>query len=307
MNPATPQPSDPSTLNVKSSALNVPPSAVPADAWSHLRRHTAARIALGRTGGSLPTSALLSFAHDHALARDAVHAPFDSAALAAALQSLDSSPILQLTSAAPDRATYLQRPDLGRRLSDSSVTRLSTLSAQLPPPDVVVIVSDGLSALAVERQAPPLLAALLPLLRAAGLALAPLCIVRHARVALQDELGGLLRARLALMLLGERPGLGTPDSLGAYFTFDPRPGRTDAERNCLSNIRPAGLPPATAAEKLATLITTALRLGLTGTALKDDSTPTAAALSRAPGSAPDALPAAGPAEPRAHSPYSSET
>ena len=153
----------------------------------------------------------------------------------------------------------------------------------------------------------PLLAALLPRLRAAGLALAPLCIVRHARVALQDEVGSLLRARLSLMLLGERPGLGTPDSLGAYFTFDPRPGRTDAERNCLSNIRPAGLPPAAAAEKLATLITTALRLGLTGTALKDDQPPPAAALSRAPGSALDALPAAGPGEPRAHRPYSSET
>jgi ethanolamine ammonia-lyase small subunit len=271
VNSAAPNSSDPSTLNVKSSALNVPASPVPADAWSHLRRHTAARIALGRTGGSLPTSALLAFAHDHALARDAVHAPFDSAALAAALQSLDSAPILQLTSAAPDRATYLQRPDLGRRLSPASIAQLSTLNTQLPDHVLVVIISDGLSALAAERQAPPLLAALLPRLRAAGLTLAPLCIVRHARVALQDELGGLLRARLSLMLLGERPGLGTPDSLGAYFTFAPRPGRTDAERNCISNIRPAGLPPAAAAEKLVALMTAALRLGLTGTVLKVDS------------------------------------
>ncbi len=270
MNSAAPSSSDPSTLNVKSSALNVPASAVPADAWSHLRRHTAARIALGRTGGSLPTSALLAFAHDHALARDAVHAPFDSAALTASLQPLDAAPLLQLASAAHDRATYLQRPDLGRRLSPASIAQLSTLNTQLPEPDLVVIISDGLSALAAEFQAPPLLAALLPRLRAAGLTVAPLCIVRHARVALQDELGGLLRARVSLMLLGERPGLGTPDSLGAYFTFAPRPGRTDAERNCLSNIRPAGLPPAAAAEKLATLITAALRLGLTGTALKDD-------------------------------------
>lgn len=271
MSSASPYPTDPSTLNVKGSALNVPASPGPADAWSHLRRHTAARIALGRTGGSLPTAALLAFAHDHALARDAVHAPFDSAALAAALQPLDPAPLLQLTSAAPDRATYLQRPDLGRRLSPESVSQLSALSSQLPPHDIVVLISDGLSALAAELQAPPLLAALLPRLRAAGLTVAPLCIVRHARVALQDELGGLLRARVSLMLLGERPGLGTPDSLGAYFTFAPRPGRTDAERNCLSNIRPAGLPPAAAAEKLATLITTALRIGLTGTALKDDS------------------------------------
>jgi ethanolamine ammonia-lyase small subunit len=275
---STPSPSDPSTLNVKSSALNVPASAVPADAWSHLRRHTAARIALGRTGGSLPTSAVLAFAHDHALARDAVHALFDPAALATALQPLDPAPILQLTSAAPDRPTYLQRPDLGRRLSSASFSQLSTLNSQLHDHDLVVIVSDGLSALAAERQAPPLLAALLPRLRAAGLTLAPLCIVRHARVALQDELGALLRARLSLMLLGERPGLGTPDSLGAYFTFAPRPGRTDADRNCLSNIRPAGLPPAAAAEKLATLITAALRLGLTGTALKDESPPAPVAL-----------------------------
>ena len=267
---AAPKLSDPYMLNVENSALCVPASAAQADAWAHLRRHTVARIALGRTGGSLPTSALLSFAHDHALARDAVHAPFDSSALAASLQPLDPAPILQLTSAAPDRATYLQRPDLGRRLSSTSASQLSTLNSQLPPHDVVVLISDGLSALAAISQAPPLLAALLPRLRAAGLTLAPLCIVRHARVALQDELGPLLHARLALMLIGERPGLGTPDSLGAYFTFDPHPGRTDADRNCISNIRPAGLPPVAAAEKLATLITTALRLRLTGTALKDD-------------------------------------
>ena len=162
-------------------------------------------------------------------------------------------------------------PDLGRRLSSASSSQLLTLNSQHHDHDLVVIVSDGLSALAASLQAPPLLAALLPRLRAAGLTLAPLCLVRHARVALQDELGSLLRARLSLMLLGERPGLGTPDSLGAYFTFAPRPGRTDADRNCLSNIRPAGLTPAAAAEKLAALISTALRLGLTGTALKDES------------------------------------
>ncbi len=133
-----------------------------------------------------------------------------------------------------------------------------------------MIISDGLSALAATSQTPPLLAALLPRLRASGFSLAPLCIVQNARVALQDELGPPLQARLALMLIGERPGLGTPDSLGAYFTFDPHPGRTDADRNCISNIRPAGLPPAAAAEKLATLIATALRLQLTGTSLKDD-------------------------------------
>ena len=240
------------------------------DPWVHLRSHTSARIALGRTGGSQLTSALLAFAQDHALARDAVHAPFDDAALAAVLQPLDSARVLRLESAAPDRATFLRRPDLGRRLSAASVALLPVQSLHAPPLDLVVTVSDGLSALAAERQAPRLLQALWPRLRAAGLALAPLCIVRQARVALHDEIGWHFRARLSLMLLGERPGLGTPDSLGAYFTFGPRPGRTDAERNCLSNIRPGGLPPEAAAEKLAALMLASLRLGLSGTALKDD-------------------------------------
>lgn len=235
------------------------------DAWSPLRRYTAARIALGRSGGSLPTREVLAFAHDHALARDAVHAPFDAEALAAALRPLHAD-VLTLTSAAPDRATYLQRPDLGRRLSAESAAQLSPV-----PADLVILVSDGLSALAAQRQAPPLLAALLPKLRAAHWQLGPLCVVRHARVALQDEVGGLLHARLTLMLLGERPGLGTADSLGAYLTFDPHPGRTDAERNCVSNIRPGGLAPAAAAEKLFALLTAAHRLQLSGTGLKEDS------------------------------------
>jgi ethanolamine ammonia-lyase small subunit len=235
-----------------------------ADSWSPLRRFTAARIGLGRSGGSLPTREVLAFAHDHALARDAVHAPFDAEALATELRPLHS-PLLVLASAAADRATYLQRPDLGRRLSAESAAQLSAA-----PADLVILVSDGLSALAAQRQAAPLLAALLPKLRAAHWQLGPLCVVRHARVALQDEVGGLLRARLTLMLLGERPGLGTPDSLGAYLTFGPHPGRTDAERNCVSNIRPGGLPPAAAAEKLFSLLTAARHLQLSGTSLKEE-------------------------------------
>ncbi|MCX6955849.1 MAG: ethanolamine ammonia-lyase subunit EutC [Verrucomicrobia bacterium] len=237
------------------------------DAWAHLRRHTAARIALGRTGGSVPTGAQLAFALDHALARDAVHAPFDAGALADTLSSLHPDPLV-LHSAAPDRATYLQRPDLGRRLSDESAARISALTLALPP-DLVVLVSDGLSALAAQRQAAPLLGALLPHLRAAGFVLAPLCVVHHARVALMDEVGALLRARLALMLLGERPGLGTPDSLGAYLVFGPAASRTNADRNCVSNIRPAGLAPELAAEKLFALLTAASTLKLSGIALKE--------------------------------------
>lgn len=241
-----------------------------ADPWTQLRRFTSARIAPGRAGGSATTRAQLAFALDHALARDAVHAPFDAADLAAQLHSA-ALPALALTSAAPDRATFLQRPDLGRRLSAESVAQLSALAARLPPPpDLVVLVSDGLSALAVQRQAAPLLAALVPRLRDAGFSLAPLLVVRHARVALIDEVAPLLRARLALILLGERPGLGTPDSLGAYFGFEPQPGRTDADRNCISNIRPGGLAPVDAAALLAGQLTAARDRRLSGVRLKFD-------------------------------------
>jgi ethanolamine ammonia-lyase small subunit len=253
-------------LNVERSTLNV--ERFSGDPWAHFRRHTAARIALGRTGGSLPTREVLAFAHDHALARDAVHTPFDAEALAVELRPLHA-PVLVLTSAAPDRPTYLRRPDLGRQLSADSASLLPAPSS-LFPPDLVVIVSDGLSALAAQHQAPPLLAALLPLLRAAGFQPGPLCVVRHARVALQDEIGSRLHAKQTLMLLGERPGLGTPDSLGAYLTFDPRPGRTDAERNCISNIRPAGLPPTAAAEKIADLLIASRRRQLSGVGLKEE-------------------------------------
>jgi ethanolamine ammonia-lyase small subunit len=240
----------------------------PQDPWHGLRRHTAARIALGRSGGSLPTREVLAFAHDHALARDAVQANFDAEALATELRKIHPQ-VLLLSSAAPDRTTYLLRPDLGRRLSAASGSLLTAL-VPLPPPGLVVLVSDGLSALAAQNQAPPLLAALIPLLGEAGFTLGPLCVVRHARVALQDMVGALLQARQSLMLLGERPGLGTPDSLSAYMTYDPRLGRTDAERNCVSNIRPGGLPPAAAAGRILSLLVNSRRLQLSGTGLKEE-------------------------------------
>lgn len=243
---------------------------IPSDPWMRLRRFTSARIALGRTGGSLLTPAVLGFAHDHALARDAVHAPFDPDTLAIELRPLHPD-VLVLASAATDRSTYLRRPGLGRRLSDESRAQLA--ASPRVPCDLVLLISDGLSALAAQRQTSPLLAALLPRLREAGFKIGPLCIVRHARVALQDAVGSVLQARQSLMLLGERPGLGTPDSLGAYLTYGPRPGRTDADRNCVSNIRPDGLPPARAAEKIATLLIASRRLQLSGIPLKDDSTP----------------------------------
>ncbi|MEJ1973653.1 MAG: ethanolamine ammonia-lyase subunit EutC [Lacunisphaera sp.] len=234
------------------STENSAPAALQNDPWVRLRRHTSARLALGRSGGSLPTGAVLAFAHDHALARDAVHAPFDAEALARKLAPF-AGPVAILISAAPDRATYLRHPELGRRLSAESASQLSALGSQ-PHHDLVVVVSDGLSALAAERQAPPLLAALLPQLQAAGFARIDVVIARLGRVALQDEIGARLGARQSLMLLGERPGLGTPDSLGAYLTYEPRPGRTDAERNCVSNIHGAGLSAEAAAERIATLL-----------------------------------------------------
>ncbi len=238
------------------------------DTWSQLKAFTAARIALGRAGGSLPTRERLDFQLALARARDAVHAPFDPADLAAQLAGLTSE-VLILTSNAPDRATYLQRPDLGRGLSRPSLLALEAIQAK-GPYDLAIILSDGLSPLATQRQAPPLLAVLLPKLLASGWRVAPLVILANARVAVQDEIGGLLKSRLSLMLLGERPGLGSPDSLGAYFTFQPGPAKTDADRNCVSNIRPEGLAPAAAAEKLFHLLTQSRQRQLSGVLLKDD-------------------------------------
>jgi ethanolamine ammonia-lyase small subunit len=240
-----------------------------ADPWAELRRLTPARIALGRAGGSLPTAELLSFAAAHAAARDAVWSELDLDALDRDLAAAGLGPALRLASAAPDRATYLQRPDLGRRLYPPSAARVA---AAAPPGgcDLAVLVGDGLSALAAQRHAPRLLAHLAPALRARGLTVGPLCAVRQARVAIEDPVGAALGARAALVLLGERPGLGCPDSLGAYLVFGPRPGRSDAERNCVSNVRTEGLAPAPAAELLEYLLAEALRRRLSGVELKDE-------------------------------------
>jgi ethanolamine ammonia-lyase small subunit len=240
----------------------------PPDAWASLRGLTSARIALGRAGASLPTAQVLAFALDHARARDAVHLDFDAEGLAARLATLGLASIA-VESAAPDRPTYLRRPDLGRRLSDASWARLG--AAGSGSADIAIIVADGLSAAAVHGQAAPLIAALQPHIAAAGWRLADVVLARQGRVALGDQIGERLGARLTLMLIGERPGLSSPDSLGAYLTLGPRVGLTDAARNCVSNIRPAGLGYDEAAFRIAWLIREGLRLGLTGVALKDDS------------------------------------
>jgi ethanolamine ammonia-lyase small subunit len=242
--------------------------AVP-DPWQALRALTPARIALGRAGQSLPTRAHLEFQLAHARARDAVHEALDVARLREALAAAGLE-TAEARSAAPDRDTYLQRPDLGRRLDPTSRAVLHD-SAAPGGVDAAVVVADGLSARAAQAHAPPLLAALVPRLRQAGWRLAPAVVALQARVALGDEVGALFNARLVLVLLGERPGLSAPDSLGAYLTWDPRPGRTDAERNCVSNIRPEGLVPALAAGRLHHLMLEAARRRLSGVALKDDS------------------------------------
>ena len=246
-----------------------------ADPWVELRRHTPARIALGRAGTSLPTAELLRFAAAHAQARDAVQLPLDVpaltgdllAALLAASQPT-GGPVMAVRSRAPDRAAYLRRPDWGRRLDSASAEALAGCAQG--PVDLAVVVADGLSAVAAQRHAAPFLKALTDTL-AGSLRLAPLVIASQARVALGDEIGALLQARLVLVLLGERPGLSSPDSLGAYLTHAPHIGCSDAQRNCVSNIRPEGLAPEAAAQRMAWLLREALRRRLTGIALKDDS------------------------------------
>ncbi len=241
--------------------------------WTALREHTPARIALGRVGASQPTDALLTFSLAHARARDAVHEPLQVADLVASL-SAEGFDAVTVHSRAADRPTYLRRPDLGRRLDETSVARLDALqgvgeTAGTPGPDLVFVVADGLSSLAVTRHAVALLAAVRPLLGA--LAIAPVIVAEQSRVALGDEVGERLAAGMVAVLIGERPGLSSPDSLGVYLTWAPRVGRSDAERNCVSNIRPEGLDYASAAARLAWLVDGARRLQLTGVALKDDS------------------------------------
>jgi ethanolamine ammonia-lyase small subunit len=223
------------------------------DLAARLRALTPARVGLGRTGVSLETRDRLDFERCHALARDAVHARFESAALAAELSKLTGGETLPLHSAASDRTTYLQRPDLGRILDEPSRKALGR-AARAGGCELALVVADGLSALAVARHAAPLLAELLPQLN--SWKLAPSCLVEQGRVAIGDEIGAALGAEIAVVLIGERPGL------------NPRPGRTDAERNCISNIRPEGLPYAQAAAELAYILNEARRLRLTGVALK---------------------------------------
>ena len=242
---------------------------VRADAWQALRQHTAARIALGRVGASLPTAEVLRLGLAHAQARDAVHTPLDFAALCQLLHADDWQPQL-VRSQALNRQSYLLRPDLGRRLHADDANRLRQHAGPNPVCELAIVVADGLSSAAVQHHAAPLLAALKKHLQT-DWATTPLVLAEQGRVALGDDIGELLGARLVVLLIGERPGLSSPASLGIYITFSPRIGRMDSERNCISNVRPEGLPYDQAAHKLAWLCRAALRGQVTGVALKDDS------------------------------------
>ncbi|HEU4376526.1 MAG TPA: ethanolamine ammonia-lyase subunit EutC [Telluria sp.] len=230
--------------------------------WDRLRRFTAARIALGRAGVSVPTAPQLAFQLAHAQARDAVYRELDDAALATELTAALDVPSICVHSAAPDRATYLRRPDLGRKLDPASRAALDRPGHY----DIGFVIADGLSALAIERHALPFLRSFLD-----AAAIAPLVIVRQGRVAIGDEVAQLLGMELVVVMIGERPGLSSPDSMGLYLTWQPRVGMTDERRNCISNVRPQGLGYDDAARKLHYLVDEARRRGVSGVALKDDS------------------------------------
>lgn len=246
------------------------PPVDPQNPWLELRRLTPARIALGRTGTSMPTSAQLDFQLAHAQARDAVHLPFDHAAISAQLDQRARQSLL-LRSAATDRHSYLQRPDLGRKLSDESAQTLRE-HAQANPGgvDLVIVVADGLSALAVHRHTLPFLERMEEQIQAEGWSVSPVILVEQGRVAVGDEIGELLGAKMVVILIGERPGLSSPDSLGLYFTYNPKVGLTDAYRNCISNVRLEGLSYGMAAHRLLYLMREACRRQLSGVNLKDE-------------------------------------
>ncbi|WP_343667898.1 ethanolamine ammonia-lyase subunit EutC [Chitinophaga sp.] len=239
------------------------------DPWASLKAYTTARIALGRTGTAIPLKEVLDFRLAHAHARDAVYSALSVNVLQEQLQPFHL-PVLLLHSKAVDRHEYLQRPDKGRQLDAESIALLKSTAAGYLFKDVAIILADGLSATAMNINTQPLLEILIPLLKKAGLSLAPVCIVQQGRVASGDEAGEILKAKVTLMLIGERPGLSAADSMGAYITFAPKTGITDEVRNCISNIREEGLQYEVAAQKILYLIQEAIRLRLTGVGLKDN-------------------------------------
>lgn len=249
------------------------------DPWEKLRQFTQARIGIGRVGTSIPTDELLRFQLSHAQAMDAVHVPLDDEQLESDLNEKvelrDHLPVFFLHSEATDRLTYLQRPDLGRKLDQPSINTLKAHSDETPSPyDLVIVIADGLSSYAINHHAAPFLDSLVSLLKRESKHewnIAPLCVVHQGRVAVGDDVGESINAKEVLVLVGERPGLSSPDSLGLYLTWHPLRGTEDSLRNCISNVRPEGLAYQPAAHKCFYLLEESRHLKLTGVGLKDRS------------------------------------
>jgi ethanolamine ammonia-lyase small subunit len=238
------------------------------DSWEVLKKYTAARIALGKTGVSIPSNQNLSFKLSHALARDAVYNLLDKKELHHNLDVLQI-PFLFLKSCAIDKKQYLQRPDFGRKLNQQSIDLIYKEDSNISY-DICINIADGLSADAINKHAMPLIHLLIPMLKEKNYSIAPICIIDQGRVAISDETGFLLNSKMSIILIGERPGLSATDSLGVYLTYNPKVGNNDALRNCISNIRPEGLIYEIAAQKIITLINEAMRLKMTGVGLKDN-------------------------------------
>ena len=243
-------------------------SKVSTDPWAQLKKYTRARIALGKCGASLPTDAMLDFQLCHARARDAVHAQLDFEKTRDAIKKITGDRVLLLKSQVRDGAEYLRRPDLGRKLAAESAKALRA-EAKKREPDIALVIADGLSATAIEQNAVPFLEMLIPALNASSYTLAPVSLVEKGRVAVADEIGSILGARLAVMFIGERPGLQSANSMGIYMTYHPEVGTTDEKRNCISNIRPEGLSCSAGVSKLLYLIGESIRRRISGVHLKD--------------------------------------
>ncbi len=251
----------------RKTGMNLSIKAPDGDPWVQLRKLTDARIGLGRCGVAQPLQANLDFRLAHAQARDAVHAEFRQKEWVKRITK--HHPAVELESAVSDREQYLTRPDLGRKLSELSVRKFSEMVGSQTF-DLVLVVGDGLSARAIHEHAIPFIEQWIPFMADAGYRMAPIAVVKHARVAIADEIGALCAAKLSIILIGERPGLSSPDSMGAYLTFHPRTGTTDEKRNCISNIRSGGYPIREAVRKTCYLIEHAMENGFTGVNLKDN-------------------------------------
>jgi len=249
--------------------ITTEPKTIVASSWDSLKIHTKARIAIGRCGNSIPTQELLAFKLAHAKAIDAVHVPFQKELVIKELEEISGAEVLSLQSNAKDRSEYLQRPDLGRSLSDTSAQLIKT-TPKAAEYDIALIVADGLSSVAIEKNISSLFSLLLPELKRRNYSVAPICVVEQSRVAIADSVAELLNARLSIVFIGERPGLMSPDSLGIYMTYDPKNGTTDERRNCISNVRQDGLSYSAACSKLLYLVDESFKRRISGVNLKDE-------------------------------------